>query len=262
MSDQPSLAPELLEVTRASRIGFPNIAPYSHITFCIAAWNEEARLRPLLEHLRPYFETIIVGVQRSDDATLDIAHELADLVVEDDHHGYGDATFGPRLLPQVRTKWTFKLDADEWPDGMLLNSMSNATWYAEEHGHDGIWIPFRSSVEGIEYEEQHSHLRLFETRLGWPPHLHSRPPARSMVLWPSGHIRHDRSLDEMMQDYLRYWHAGRGNAGWEAHNRLMMFSACYGTAAVKGWDFVQSHPWWPEIEAIAFTEEKPWLLSR
>lgn len=262
VSDQPSLAPKIREVAKASGIKYPNAVPYTHITFCTAVWNEEERLRPLLELLRPYFATIIVGVQASTDGTLAIARELADVVVEDEHRGFGDATFGPRLMPLVRSKWTFKLDADEWPDKRLLDSMSNATWFAEQNGYEGVWIPFQSSVEGIEYKEQHSHLRLFETRLGWPGTLHSRPPARQTVLWQNGHIRHDRSLDEMMQDYLRYWHAGRGNAGWEAHNRLMMYSACTGTAAVKGWDFVQSHPWWPEIEAIAFSEEKPWLLSQ
>lgn len=255
MSEQPSLAPELGEAVRESGIRFPNKTPYAHITFAIAAWNEEERLGPLLRVVRPFFGNIIVGVQHSTDRTLEIAREWADVVIEDDHSGYGDSTFGPRLLPLVRTRWTFKLDADEMPDWELLSSLSNATWYAEHHGHDGIWIPFRSAVEGIEYEEQHSHLRLFETWLGWPGALHSRPPARSMILWPTGHIRHDRSLDEMMQDYLRYWDRGRGNPGWEAHNKLMMYSACSGTAAIKGWDFVRSFEWWPRVEAIAFKEE-------
>lgn len=255
VSDQPSLSPELLEVTRASRIPYPNIHPFSHITFCIVAWNEEKRLPRLLELVRPVFEKVIVGVQLSDDHTRDIAEEWADIVIDDDHLGFGDATF-PRLLTQVTTRWTFKLDADEWPSPDLLGSLSNATWYAETNGFDGVWIPFRSSVEGSEYEEQHAHLRLFETNLGWPPLLHSRPPSTRDTLWQTGHIRHDRSLDEMMQDYLRYWHAGRGNEGWDLHNRTMMHSACSGIAAIKGWDFVKSFSWWPEVEAIAFTEEK------
>jgi hypothetical protein len=73
-----------------------------------------------------------------------------------------------------------------------------------------------------------------------------------------GHFRHERSLDEMMQDYLRYWDVGRGNAQWDEHNRVMMHNACVGTAARKGWAFVQSFDWWPRVEAIAFKEEQPW----
>lgn len=259
VSDQPSLVPSLEEIVQASQISYPNTVPYTHITFCLVAWNEAHRLPRLLARVRPYFERLIVGVQSSSDRTLDVAREFADDIVMDDRRGYGDATFGPKLLPLVRTRWTFKLDADEWPDEVLLSSLSNATWYAETHGYDGVWIPFRSSVDGIEYTEQHSHLRLFETQLGWPGTLHSRPPAKRSMLWSAGHIRHDRTLDEMMQDYLRYWYEGKGNIGWETHNRLMMYSACTGTAAVKGWEYVQKFPWWPEVEAIAFSEEKPWL---
>ena len=76
-----------------------------------------------------------------------------------------------------------------------------------------------------------------------------------------GYIRHDRTLDEMMQDYLRYWDKGLGHQGWEDHNRLMMYHACSGTAAQKGWDYVRSFPWWPQVEAIAFVSEKPWTTQ-
>ncbi len=258
MSDPPAADPIEI-ITAKSGIPYPNTRPYEHIAVCLVAWNEERRLEPLLELLRPHFATIGVGVQKSTDRTLEIASKVADVLVTDEHRGYGDATFGPRLLPAIKTRWTFKLDCDEWPSEELLASLSSATWYAESKGFNGVWIPFRSSVEGIEYDEQHSHLRLFETRLGWPGLLHSRPGTDATAWWPLGHIRHDRSLDEMMQDYLRYYKVGLGNSGWDAHNRLMMKSACWGTAKVKGWEFVQSFGWWPEVEAAAFADEKPWL---
>jgi hypothetical protein len=257
VSDNPPLA----DVERAKQSGIPtpNPQPYEHITVAMVAWNEEQRIRPLLDLLRPRFRTIGVAVQKSTDATLEIASRYADLLVVDEHRGFGDATFGPKLLPQVMTRWTFKLDCDEWPSEELLDSLSWATFAAESADANGVWVPFRSSVEGIEYEEQHAHLRLFETRLGWPGTLHSRPMTDRVVLWPQGYIRHDRTLDEMMQDYLRYWKVGLGNPGWDAHNRTMMYHACKGTAEVKGWDMVMSHPWWPEVEAIAFADERPWL---
>jgi hypothetical protein len=261
VSDNPPIADDLALVTERSGIPIPNPLPYSHITVALVAWNEEARLEPLLSHLRPYFECIAIGVQASSDRTGEIAAEWADVLVYDDHRGYGDATFGPRLLPQVRAKWTFKVDCDEWPSDDLLSSLSSATWYAEANGLDGVWVPFHSSVDGIEYEEQHSHLRLFETGLGWPGLLHSRPGTNNTCLWNVGHIRHDRSLDEMMQDYLRYWKAGHAQASWDEHNRLMMYWACIGTARVKGWDEIRAYPWWPEVEAIAFIDEKPWQVA-
>jgi len=180
------------------------------------------------------------------------------VVVEDKHHGFGDATYGPKVLPNVATEWSFKVDCDEWPTRKLLDSLGSAVIYADAHGLDGLWIPFRSAVDGGEYKEQHAHLRFFRTKIGWPATLHSRPPTDNAEIWNHGYIRHNRTLDEMMQDYLRYWTAGLGNEGWEEHNRLMMYWACKGTANIKGWDYVRSFPWWPQVEAISFNQEQPW----
>jgi len=247
---------DLPAIEEATGIAYPNITPYTHITAALVAWNEERRLPALLGHLRPHFARIVVGVQKSDDATLEIARTYADEVVEDKHRGFGDATFGPRVLPLVRTKWSFKVDADEWPTTELLLSLSSATGWAEHLERNGVWISFRSSVEGQEYNEQHSHLRLFETRLGWPNSLHSRPPTESVVWdWAIGHIRHDRSMDELVRDYLRYLRIGQGNRSWEDHNRTMIRSACLAGAQARGWDFVKSFEWWPEVHQVVFGKE-------
>lgn len=250
--------PPLDEIVARSGITHPNAIPYMHITFALVAWNEAERLPALLEHVRPHFARVVVGVQKSDDDTLEIARTWADVVVEDLHHGFGDATFGPKVLPEVRTPWTLKLDADEWPSDDLLSSLSNATWYADHAARTaGVWIPFRSSVDGIEYNEQHAHLRLFHTKRGWPGVLHSRPPIEDGILWHTGHIRHDRTLDELVRDYLRYLEKSGTNAGWIAHNKMMIRSACHGTAQVKGWDYVMSFPWWNDAKKV-FGLDTPW----
>lgn len=252
----PVPAPEIEHIVRASGIEYPNGHPYTHISFAMVVWNDEGRARKLLEYIRPWFANVVVGVQDSPDGTLAVAREIADIVVEDAHQGYGDATFGPKVLPRVRSPWTLKLDADEWPSEDLLGSLSNATWYGDHEAHvRGIWIPFRSSVDGAEYSEQHSHLRLFHTSVGWPAMLHSTPPIADGALWSKGHIRHDRSLDELVRDYLRYLQVGRGNAQWTEHNELMIRSACIGVADKKGWEYVRSHEWWPQVEAIVGKEE-------
>lgn len=251
----PTPAPPHEEVVEASGIPYPNGHPYEHITFTMVVWNDAERAEKLLKKVRPYFESLVVGVQESPDDTLAVASKYADVVVQDGHHGYGDATYGPLVLPRVRTWWAFKLDADEWPSDDLLGSLSNATYYADHVKHtQAVWIPFRSSVDGIEYEEQHSHLRLFHQSAGWPASLHSRPPIEDGILWSKGHIRHDRSLDEMVRDYLSYLEVGRGNTQHTEHNEMMIRSACGGTAAKKGWEYVKSHEWWPQVAAIVERE--------
>lgn len=252
------MTPDLDEIVRASGIPLPNGVPYTHITFACVVWQDAERVGRLLERVKPYFERLAVGVQSSTDGTLDVVRRYTDFVAIDEHRGYGDATFGPRILPMVRSHWTFKLDADEWPDDDLLTSLSSATWYAENHGFDALWIPFRSWIEGVEWKEPHAHPRLFETRLGWPSTLHSTPPFRSSGEWSTGHIEHRRSLDEMMRDYLSYLVIGRNNHGWDTHNRMMIREACKGAAETYGWGFVHSFEWWPKVQAEVFKEEQPW----
>lgn len=256
-SDDIRECPSPAEVEELSGIPYPNGTPYTHIAFAIVVWQDRDRLGELLSYVRPYFETLAVAVQRSTDGTLGVARELADIVVEDEHRGFGDASFGPLLLPKVPHRWTFKVDADEWPSPDLLASLSHATWAAENAGVGGVWIPFGSAVEGQEYNEQHAHLRLFRTKAGWPGLLHSRPPIYQSIIWRRGLIRHDRTLDEMMQDYLRYYEVGQSSVSWTEHNTMMMREACRAVAAEKGWDFVRGFPWWPAVRKASFGDIEP-----
>jgi hypothetical protein len=234
---------------------YPSIVPYEHCTFVGVAWNEEQRAPALLTMAREWFAKIVVGVQKSDDRTLEIAQSIAnrpgDQVVKHTHYGFGDASM-PDLIAKVKTPWVFVVAFDEMPDDELLGCIGLATSYAEQNGHDGLWIPFKSIVEESVYTEQHGHLRLFRQSLGWPKTMHSRPEGKSEAWWPYGSIVHERSLDEMMIDYLRYYELGKGDKGWVAHNKLMMHDACVVIAESKGWDFVKAHEWWPRVEAIAF----------
>lgn len=236
------------------------MTPYEDITFAIVVWNDAERLRPLLEYVRPWFQTLAVAVQESSDDTLDVALGLADIVVKDKHHGFGDASFGPRLLPQVKTTWTFKVDADEWPDEELLGHLGQYVREADAKPTKGVWIPFRSWIDDRQYTEQHAHLRLFQTAVGWPGLLHSRPPIDNGIMGTVGHIEHRRSLDEMMRDYLSYYEVGSRNPQWVAHNRLMMRSACEGAAKQRGWKHVKAFPWWPDVRDAAFEGKEPTMV--
>lgn len=258
MSEPTQIAATLLEIQTVTGVQLPAEPPVPDCTFVTVAWNEEKRIEVLLDIAKEWFPYLVVGVQESTDSTLQLAGSIADRpgdqVLREPHHGYGDASM-PRLLDAVKTKWAFVVSCDELPSVDLLQSTQAAMAYADFLGAGGVWVEFHSIIEGIEYVEQHGHLRLFRAELGWPRTLHSRPKARVEIWWPYGHIRHERSLDEMMQDYLRYWDIGRGNVGWESHNRQMMHDACESVALSRGWDFVRSHGWWPAVQQIAFIGE-------
>jgi len=216
-------------------------------------WNEARRLPHLLDILASHFRHISIVVQQSDDDTLKIAYErLKDVpgskISVDVHHGSGDPSF-PLLLRSVETPWTFIISGDELPSFDLLISMERLDRNVDFGDIDGFWIPFRSTIEGIDFtSEQDAHLRLFKTELGWPEaKLHSRPDAKVNAAWSTGYIRHDRSLDEMVADYLRYLEMGKDDAGWTAHNKLMLHDAVYKVGDVVGIADIMNRPWWPAV---------------
>lgn len=254
----PVPSPTHWEVAEAS--GIRDEPPYSHIDFVLVAHNEHGRLDELLRYVRPYFSRMIVAVQASTDNTEEIARRWADEVVLDDHHGYGDASM-PLLQAQVRARWAFRVDADEFPMQELLTSLSCATWWAQHEGARGIWIPYSSLVEGMAYEQQHSHLRIWENDVPWPPLLHSRPNPEHQVLWQTGKIIHDKTLDEFVDGYLSYLRVGRDNAQWTEHNLSQLQGACRAAAERYGWSHVTQRPWWPEVVKEAFNGEDPALAG-
>lgn len=258
MSEFTVVTETIPEIVAKTEVTHPNIRPHDHISLLIVAWNESERIGGLIEYLKPWFTHTVVCVQDSDDDTLEIARTLLDrpedTVLEDRHWGYGDASL-PRMVAATNTEWCFSVACDERPDLELLQSLRSATAYAGDR-YDGVWVPFHSDVEGISYNEQHGHLRLFRQKVGWPKTLHSRPEPKRAIWWPFGYIDHVRSLDEMMQDYLRYYQIGKGNKGWDRHNVLMMHDACVSVAGRYGWPFVTKYEWWPAVANLAFSKEE------
>ena len=245
----------LSEATALTEITYPNPRPHPEVSLLTVAYNEEERIGHLIEVLKPYFDRTVFCVQESTDRTLDICRELlnrpGDTVLTDAHWGHGDKSF-PRMVSAAMTRWCFVVSCDEMPDSVLLDSISTAIAVTESEmlHNEGIWVPFRSWIDDIETEGDFGHLRIFRRSVGWPDTLHSRPMTSKSIWWPHGYIAHRRSLDEMMIDYLSYFERGRGNLGWEKHNRAMMNDACAFVAAVKGWAYVMQYPWWDRVREI------------
>lgn len=250
----------LPEIVAQTGVTHPNVPPYEHVSALIVAWNEEMRIGGLIELLKGWFTDFVVCVQKSTDSTLDIARALLpeEMVIEDQHWGHGDHSF-PMMVQRATTPWCFVVSCDEHPDLELLQSIRSATVYAEldRKRSEGVWFRFSSLIEGIEVPEQGQHLRLFKRYVGWPQTLHSRPPTTKAYLWPFGQFIHDRSLDEMVQDYLRYYRIGQGAPQWDNHNVTMMRDACVFVAKRYGWSYVTRYDWWPQVAALAFPQGVP-----
>lgn len=237
------------------------IEPWTDVTFVGVYWNDPDRVEKLLETVRPWFTHIVCGVQTDDkgrDETLSRVVRWADETIVDKVHGFCEPTIG-RVLGSVKTDWVFLVSADETPSTALLESFQDMLDEAAVSGYDGFWLRMISSIEGIDYiSEQDNHLRVFKRHLSWPHTMHSRPDARNAKFWrPEAYLRHDRSLDEMIIDYLRYYSLSGTNSGWLNHNREMMMNACTATAAHYDWAKVKAYEWWPKVLEIAFNGVDP-----
>jgi hypothetical protein len=250
--------------TRTSGSLEGNVQQWKDVTFIGVYHDDPDRVEKLLTTVSPWFERMVLGVQTNDpanDPTLKVCQSFADEVIVDVVHGFAEPTIS-KVINRTNTLWCFLISADEMPDQTLLENIGNMMYMSRADDYvtiDGWWIRFLSSIDGIEYpSEQDNHLRMFHRTLNWPTSLHSRPHAQNAAFWhPSkGTIRHDRSLDEMMLDYLNYWAYGvrMNNAGWTVHNRQMMHDACTATAQNKGWEEVTKYEWWEKIRQIAFKD--------
>jgi hypothetical protein len=83
------------------------------ISLCMVVCNEAHRLGPMLAWHRPLVAQIVVVVQRSDDDTLAVACQLADVVIEHPRYGYCEAS---REAASHASAFDTQLvlDADEW----------------------------------------------------------------------------------------------------------------------------------------------------
>jgi hypothetical protein len=249
-----TLPDDFARIVEEACIPYPNPRPCADCTAVSVIWNEEARIGRLLSRLQSYFCHIVVCVQASSDRSFEIARHMAregDVVIQDEHRGFAEAS-AHVVAPAVQTAWAFVISADEWPSDDLLNSVRTIIEYADRHEYQGVWVPFRSTIEGVPFEEQRGHLRILRRELGWSPAMHTRPKAARSFWCPRGHIDHDRSLDEMVRDYLRHLELGRGNRLWDRHNTLMIRNACRTIAARFGWEYVMAHGWWPQVREVAF----------
>lgn len=234
-------------------------APWKDVTFAGGYWNCGERLEKLLTYVRPWFRNIVVVVQESPDNTLEVARSLADVVIEDKWHGRGDPSIH-LAVKNVKTKFAFVVSDDEWPSEDLLNSFQDLVNEMRHKSRNGAWIKFESWIDGYDFTKGDQHLRFWETHISWPPEPHARPATDNTLFWETGFIKHDRSLDEMMVDYVRRYEMGLDNPKWsptvQPHNQKMMHSATRAIAERRGWDYVKAFEWWPKVREYAWDGEE------
>lgn len=224
-------------------------------------WNEGHRIGALMQQLVDNFESVVAVVQKSSDDTLAICRSILTgpnhQVIEDEWRGGGDFSM-PLALGHVSTEWTFVISGDEMLDDELIRTLPDAITACEDGGYSGAKIRCEEWIDGVEYVEHGSHVRLFRTAGGWEARHHSAASHDNLLPgdWPFGKYIHTRTLEEVCRDYLRKltMMEQEGEAQLAFHNRYTIFTVCNLVAGAKGWRYVWSLEQWPEIERRVFSQ--------
>jgi glycosyltransferase involved in cell wall biosynthesis len=140
--------------------------------------DEEALVGPLLAHVRPWVDEVVLGVDRaSTDKTLEIAREycrnVPGVVFEFPHDDY-ELQAHNKAQRLIEAPWTLRLDADEWPTEAMLRYAR--AWLAEEHPREVKALSFirENRIDG-ELLKEEMIPRLYRSNLTYQAGLQTGP---------------------------------------------------------------------------------------
>jgi len=138
--------------------------------------DEEELLRPLLEHIKPWFDEVIVTDTGSTDRTIEIA-EAAGVEVLTAVMDYGFAAARNVGISAVHTEWFFVLDADEWPTLELLKWIQTFVRTPSSHHYES-GILWRENKVGEGEPQLEKHARLFKSHMRYVGKVHEHVPRK------------------------------------------------------------------------------------
>jgi glycosyltransferase involved in cell wall biosynthesis len=150
--------------------------------------NEVDLLRPLVEHIRPYVEEVIVTDTGSTDGTLELAQEIADAAffISLDLNFARARNSG---IVRCREPWILSVDADEWPQTALLYWMTNFVRGAD-YNTDAVMVRRENLVGGksIGDHTYEWHPRLFRKHLRYYGRIHEGISPKHVVYAPEDYL--------------------------------------------------------------------------
>lgn len=176
--------------------------------------NEEPHMRAALSDLRPYVDEIVVVVQPSEDRTLELAYELADIVIEHPAYRFAEPS-RPAALAACTGDWAMVMDADE-----RLSAYGKAhlrEWVNDPNYDYYNWRRLTRLSDGRVLEDC-PHPRLYRRGfVATPTQLHAAyypiNGARVRTISSEVVIEHFKQVSEQRLDDLRYAELMKGAQG-------------------------------------------------
>lgn len=178
------------------------------ITFCAIYRNEASRMRLDLDWASKMFDNMIIGVQQSDDATLEIAKEYTkNIILRPSESPEESKDF---IMEKVKTHWTFWLDADEFPSVSLMRWLETLSFF-DLTSYDSVSFLRVNYIDGLIIEGGQGidkQFRMMIKHVRWNTKLqgkriHIHPIVRN-TLQSNLVIFHHRSLQKI-KDQTERW---------------------------------------------------------
>jgi GT2 family glycosyltransferase/glycosyltransferase involved in cell wall biosynthesis/tetratricopeptide (TPR) repeat protein len=201
------------------------VSPLNRISLNVIVFNEEARLEACLSDARKYVDEIVVVDQMSTDGTPEIAQRLADVYIQDVHHGHAEPS---RELAAARSsgEWLLILDADEKLSDLLKGELRDLV----EREADGYWIRKVNTIDGAEVGTILHYRLVRKTRVRFDPRPHGGANAVSdnFEYYNRIGIVHEKTEAEQLYDDARYDQIALEDEGptsakrnWLSHNHAL-----------------------------------------
>ena len=171
------------------------------LTFCGIYRNEANNVRRVLDIGSSLCEQMVIGVQKSDDDTLNICKEYPTAKVIEFSDKLAPEECRDEIISQVKTRWTFWLDADELPSIDLILMLEHADLPISS---DAIKFPRINYINGKHIEANQGvdeQFRLIRSDVRWNPkqqgrRCHIYPLVKNPVSLPFP-IYHHRTLEKI-----------------------------------------------------------------
>ena len=180
------------------------------ISLTMVVCDEAHRLGPMLAWHRPLVAQIVVVVQESDDDTLAIARDLADVVIAHPRHGYCEAS---RAAASHAGAYDTQLilDADEWLTLPFVAALPALVYGTAQGLVDGYRLRRTFWRGGAHEFTGDAHYRLVHRRgVRFLDEIHTEPQARDWARVPTWGdpqivpaILHVKTTEEQLRDERR-----------------------------------------------------------
>ncbi len=176
------------------------------LTFCGVFRNEQDRIRYVLDIGKALCKDMVIVVQESSDNTLKICKEYTQTVIERPSESPEESK--DYIMENVKTPWTFWLDADEMPSVELIDYLS---YFSPPGEYDGIKFPRINYINGLRIEAnqgEDEQYRLMANSVRWKPlvqgrriHIH---PIIQQTLSLGFPLYHHRTLEKIERQTKRW----------------------------------------------------------